>query len=113
VLAIGHDSGHLTPFGRDLILCLRESARVDAAVRTPMTAVKGHRDRAGLQERIKADKLPLLVRQDEIWHRLAGLRCIFADIVISQPLDQAVNRVLEMRAEPPHCVGESLQPVRQ
>ena len=78
-----------------------------------MAAMEGHGDRTFLQQRVETDQLAGFVGQDEIRHRLAGLRRVLADIVLLEPLHQMIDGILKMRAELPHRVGEGLQPFGQ
>jgi hypothetical protein len=61
LLAIGHDRGDLSALRRNLFLRLGESMRVDAAIRTPMSAMEGDCNGAGLEQLVEADELSVLV----------------------------------------------------
>ena len=76
-----------------------------------MPAVEGHRDGAFFQQRLEADQLPPFVGQDEIRHRLAGLRRILADIVLLQPRNEMIDGILKLGTQPSHRIGEGLQPL--
>ena len=109
MLTVGHDGGDLPAFGRDLILRLGQSARVDPAVRAPMPAMERHRDGSILQQRVETDELAGFVRENEVRHPLARLRRVLADIVLPQAINQTIDRGLELRAELAHGLGEGLQ----
>jgi hypothetical protein len=113
MLAVRDDCGDLTAFRRDLVLRFGQSARVYAAIGAPMAAMERHRHRALLQQRIEANQLTFVVRQDEFRHLVAGFRRIFSNAVLLQPLNQTVNGVLELRAMASHRIGEGLQPLGQ
>jgi hypothetical protein len=53
--------------------------------------------------------LAFLVGQNEIRHRLARPRRVLADVVLSQPGHEVIDRLLKVRTEASHRVGEGLQ----
>ena len=59
----------------DLPFGLSERADVDAAVRTPMTAVEGDRYRPLRQQIFEGDETALVVGQKEGRHHIAHFRC--------------------------------------
>ena len=59
------------PSAAIILVRLRQRIDVDAAVGTPMPAMKRDRDRPLRQQLVEADQVPGVVRQDERRHRLA------------------------------------------
>ena len=113
MLAVGHDGRDLSAFGGDLVLRLGQSARVDAAIGAPMAAMERDGDGSFVQEAVEADQSAVRIRENEIRHLLAGLRRVLADLMLFQPRDETIDRGLKMRPQPPHRVGEGLQPLGQ
>ena len=113
MLLVRHDGGDLSALSRDLVLRLGESARVDAAIGAPISAMEGDGDRPLVEKPIEADEVACLVGQDEKRHGLAGLWRALADALLFQPRDKPIDGLLEMRAKAAYRVGESLQPLSQ
>ena len=74
-----------------------------------MPAMERHRDGPLFQQLVETDELAGFVRENEVRHLLAWLRRVLADIVLSQAINQTIDRSLELRAEPAHCLSERLQ----
>ena len=53
------------------------------------------------------------VRQDEIRHHLAGLRGVFAGVVLFQPVHEDIDGLLKVRTELSHRIGKGLQSLGQ
>ena len=97
-------------------ICSCASARARVLMRqygAPMPAMEGHRHRARSPTAVETDQLAGFVGQHELWHLLAGLGRVLADIVLPEPIHQLINRGLKLRTEPPYRVGEGLQPLCQ
>ena len=57
----GSDGGDSSALCCNLFLRFGKSMRVDAAIRTPMSAMEGHCDGTILKQLVQADKLTVLV----------------------------------------------------
>jgi hypothetical protein len=75
--------------------------------------MKGQRNRALIKEILQPDQPSLLVWQQERRHRLPhfGSRC--PGITLRKAANQRIDGGLEMGAQTPYLVCESLQPVGQ
>ena len=73
-----------------------------------MAAMESDGDRPLVEERVEADEASCLIGQNEQRHGLAGLRRGLADALLFQSRDEAIDGLLEMRAETSHRVGEGL-----
>jgi hypothetical protein len=113
LLAVGHDGHDLRALRGDPGLRLGARLGVDAAIRAPMSAMKGDGDRPYPQQAREADEIALLVRQNERRHRIADLWDGIAEVARHEPHDQPVDGLLHRRTQHPRRRREGLETVAQ
>src|SRR5690349_21477794 len=95
-----------------LVVDTRESARVDAAVGTPMTAMKRDDNRSFAHEFRKSTEPPALIGQDEFRHRFARLRRILSKPGALQTRHHPVDDLGEFGTELAHVLGKGVKACR-
>jgi hypothetical protein len=92
---------------------LHQRIDVDAAIGTPMAAMKGHSNRSPVQELVEADHLRGFVGQKEWGHRLADLRCRLSCPILMKPRYESIHCSGKFRSTAPYRLSKGAKLLAQ